>query len=230
MPLLLISQMSIVDRIDVDVTARSRKAKGPSPSGTGEVEKPAGTTLCPLGLPPQWSTSSGAPTKAFSPSARWPLTVWMKDDHDKMLKRSEEILFLCVGEAGDTVHFAEYIQQNEPLYKMQNHYEWTSIAAADFTCQNMTDCFQSQTPYHVHLFLAGYDGHEVPALSYMDYLAPSHGYGAFLTLSILDRYYTPTISCERAVELLGKYLEELQKCFILNLPTFNIPIIDQNGL
>uniref|UniRef100_A0A8C5L7S8 Proteasome subunit beta type-2 n=1 Tax=Jaculus jaculus TaxID=51337 RepID=A0A8C5L7S8_JACJA len=67
----------------------------------------------------------------------------------------------------------------------------------------------------------------------MDYLAAlakapfaAHGYGAFLTLSILDRYYTPTISRERAVELLRKCLEELQKRFILNL----VRIIDKNGI
>ena len=55
-----------------------------------------------------------------------------------------------------------------------------------------------QTPYHVNLLLAGYDEHDGPALYYMDYLASlakapfaAHGYGAFLTLSILDRYYKP---------------------------------------
>ena len=59
--------------------------------------------------------------------------------------------------------------------------------------------FPLQTPYHVNLLLAGYDEHEGPALYYMDYLAAlakapfaAHGYGAFLTLSILDRYYTPS--------------------------------------
>lgn len=41
-------------------------------------------------------------------------------DHDKMFKMSEKILLLCVGEAGDTVQFAEYIQKNVQLYKMRN--------------------------------------------------------------------------------------------------------------
>uniref|UniRef100_A0ABI7ZPP5 Uncharacterized protein n=1 Tax=Felis catus TaxID=9685 RepID=A0ABI7ZPP5_FELCA len=38
------------------------------------------------------------------------------------------------------------------------------------------------------------------------------------------------ISRERAVELLRKCLEELQKRFILNLPTFSVRIIDKNGI
>lgn len=37
-----------------------------------------------------------------------------------MFKLSENILLLCVGEAGDTVQFAEYIQKNVQLYKMRN--------------------------------------------------------------------------------------------------------------
>lgn len=163
--------------------------------------------------------------------------VQMKDDHDKMFKMSEKILLLCVGEAGDTVQFAEYIQKNVQLYKMRNGYELSPTAAANFTRRNLADYLRSRTPYHVNLLLAGYDEHEGPALYYMDYLAAlakapfaAHGYGAFLTLSILDRYYTPTISREKAVELLRKCLEELQKRFILNLPAFSVRIIDRNGI
>lgn len=55
-----------------------------------------------------------------------------------------------------------------------------------------------QTPYHVNLLLAGHDDADGPGLYYMDYLASlakapfaAHGYGAFLTLSILDRHYRP---------------------------------------
>lgn len=50
----------------------------------------------------------------------------------------------------------------------------------------------------MNLLLAGYDDTDGPGLYYMDYLsslakAPfaAHGYGAYLTLSILDRYYRP---------------------------------------
>ncbi|KAL7980535.1 hypothetical protein Chor_001689 [Crotalus horridus] len=94
-----------------------------------------------------------------------------------------------------------------------------------------------QSPYHVNLLLAGYDEHDGPALYYMDYLASlakvpfaAHGYGAFLTLSILDRYYKPGITREEAIEVLKKCLEELQKRFILNLPSFNARFIDKDGI
>ncbi|XP_035201583.1 proteasome subunit beta type-2 [Oxyura jamaicensis] len=163
--------------------------------------------------------------------------VQMKHDHDKMFKMSEKILLLCVGEAGDTVQFAEYIQKNVQLYKMRNGYELSPTAAANFTRRNLADYLRSRTPYHVNLLLAGYDDDEGPALYYMDYLAAlakapfaAHGYGAFLTLSILDRYYKPSITREEAVELLKKCLEELKKRFILNLTSFNARFIDKDGI
>ncbi|GCB79593.1 hypothetical protein scyTo_0016982 [Scyliorhinus torazame] len=163
--------------------------------------------------------------------------VAMKHDYDKMFKLSEKIMLLCVGEAGDTVQFAEYIQKNVQLYKMRNGYELSPSAAANFTRKNLAEYLRSRTPYHVNMLLAGCDEHEGPALYYMDYLAAlakapfaAHGYGAFLTLSILDRYYKPDITREEAVELLKKCLQEIQKRFILNLPSFTVRIIDNNGV
>lgn len=50
----------------------------------------------------------------------------------------------------------------------------------------------------MNLLLAGYDDADGPGLYYMDYMASlakapfaAHGYGAYLTLSILDRHYKP---------------------------------------
>ncbi|XP_043573651.1 proteasome subunit beta type-2 [Chiloscyllium plagiosum] len=163
--------------------------------------------------------------------------VAMKHDYDKMFKLSEKIILLCVGEAGDTVQFAEYIQKNVQLYKMRNGYELSPSAAANFTRKNLAEYLRSRTPYHVNMLLAGCDEHEGPALYYMDYLAAlakapfaAHGYGAFLTLSILDRYYKPDLTREEALELLKKCLQEIQKRFILNLPSFTVRIIDNDGV
>ncbi|GLD59307.1 proteasome subunit beta type-2 [Lates japonicus] len=163
--------------------------------------------------------------------------IQMKHDYDKMFKLSEKILLLCVGEAGDTVQFAEYIQKNVQLYKMRNGYELSPAAAANFTRKNLADYLRSRTPYHVNLLLAGYDDADGPGLFYMDYLsslakAPfaAHGYGAFLTLSILDRYYRPDLTRDEAVDLLKKCIEELNKRFILNLPSFTVRLIDKEGI
>ncbi|XP_055750613.1 proteasome subunit beta type-2-like isoform X2 [Salvelinus fontinalis] len=154
-----------------------------------------------------------------------------------MFKLSDKILLLCVGEAGDTVQFAEYIQKNIQLYKMRNGYELSPKAAANFTRKNLADYLRSRTPYHVNLLLAGFDETDGPGLYYMDHLsalakAPfaAHGYGAYLTLSILDRYYRPDLTRDEAVDLLKKCVEELNKRFILNLPSFSVRLIDTEGI
>ncbi|TWW65789.1 proteasome subunit beta type-2 [Takifugu rubripes] len=163
--------------------------------------------------------------------------IQMKHDYDKMFKLSEKILLLCVGEAGDTVQFAEYIQKNVQLYKMRNGYELSPSAAANFTRKNLSEYLRSRTPYHVNLLLAGYDDADGPGLYYMDYLASlakapfaAHGYGAYLTLSILDRHYKPDLTREEAVALLKMCVEELSKRFILNLPSFSVRLIDKEGI
>ncbi|XP_060948662.1 proteasome subunit beta type-2 [Limanda limanda] len=163
--------------------------------------------------------------------------IKMKHDQDKMFKLSEKILLLCVGEAGDTVQFAEYIQKNVQLYKMRNGYELSPSAAANFTRKNLADYLRSRTPYHVNLLLAGYDDTDGPGLFYMDYLsalakAPfaAHGYGAFLTLSILDRHYRPDLTREEAMDLLKMCVQELNKRFVLNLPSFTVRLIDKDGI
>uniref|UniRef100_A0A674C6P0 Proteasome subunit beta n=1 Tax=Salmo trutta TaxID=8032 RepID=A0A674C6P0_SALTR len=163
--------------------------------------------------------------------------IQMKQDQDKMFKLSDKILLLCVGEAGDTVQFAEYIQKNIQLYKMRNGYELSPKAAANFTRKNLADYLRSRTPYHVNLLLAGFDETDGPGLYYMDHLsalakAPfaAHGYGAYLTLSILDRYYRPGgISRSPYVFLLFLYFI-LNKRFILNLPSFSVRLIDTEGI
>ena len=89
----------------------------------------------------------------------------------------------------------------------------------------------------MNLLLAGYDDSDGPGLYYMDYLsslakAPfaAHGYGAYLTLSILDRHYRPDLTRDEALDLLKKCVEELNRRFILNLPSFNVRLIDKEGI
>lgn len=46
--------------------------------------------------------------------------IFLTTDQDKMFKLSDKLLMLCVGESGDTVQFAEYIEKNIQLYKIRN--------------------------------------------------------------------------------------------------------------
>ncbi|GAB1601085.1 proteasome subunit beta type-2-like [Argonauta hians] len=163
--------------------------------------------------------------------------VSMKKDTDKLFKLSDKLVMLVTGEPGDTVQFAEYIAKNIQLYKMRNGYELSPIAAANFTRKNLADYLRSSSPYNVNFLLAGHDAKEGPSLFYMDYLASlsevpfaAHGYGAYFTLSILDRYYMEGMKETEAYQLLSRCLDELKKRFIINLPSFHVRVIDKNGV
>jgi 20S proteasome subunit beta 4 len=154
-----------------------------------------------------------------------------------MFKLSDKLLMLCAGESGDTVQFAEYIQKNIQLYKMRNGYELSPHAAANFTRKNLADFLRSRTPYAVNMLLAGHDDTDGASLYFMDYLASlnkvpygAHGYGALFSLSIMDRLYRRDLSQDEAVEILKKCLAEVQKRFLINLPAFQVKVVDKDGI
>ncbi|XP_028402512.1 proteasome subunit beta type-2-like [Dendronephthya gigantea] len=163
--------------------------------------------------------------------------VRMKDDYDKMFKLSDQLVMLVTGESGDTVQFAEHMKKKIQLYKMRNGYELSPHAAANFTRKELADYLRSMTPYQVNLLLAGYDKHSGPELYFMDYLASqqkvpfaAHGYGAFFIMGILDRYYKKDMSIEEAQNVIKKCIAEIQKRFLINMPSFIIRYVDGDGI
>lgn len=82
-----------------------------------------------------------------------------------MFKMSEKILLLCVGEAGDTVQFAEYIQKNVQLYKMRNG-EWGSVVTYSPTKLFLTPGAVFKEDIHCMLTVSSFPdvcGWEIPA-------------------------------------------------------------------
>lgn len=141
------------------------------------------------------------------------------------------------GEPGDSVNFAEFIQQNMQLYEIRNGYELTPFAAANFTRRNLAEALRSRKPYNVNLLLAGFDSKEGPQLFYMDYLASMvkvpyavHGHGGFVTLGILDSQYDPTMNVDAALQLLQNCVKELQKRFVVNNDRFVVRIVNKEGI
>lgn len=128
-------------------------------------------------------------------------------------------------------------------------------AAAAFARRTLAEGIRSRNPYLVHTILVGYDKEEGPYLTFMDYMgkfrknssvkigkicssilgsqfeAPYllHGYGGYFCYSILDRLYRPDLNKEEAIDLLKKCLSEIRKRFIINLPNFQVIIIDKEG-
>ena len=68
-------------------------------------------------------------------------------DIDKTYALSDKLLMSACGEAGDTTQFAEFITKNVQLYKMQNGYELSPWAAANFTRRNLADYLRSRVSF-----------------------------------------------------------------------------------
>ncbi|CAD7088466.1 unnamed protein product [Hermetia illucens] len=163
--------------------------------------------------------------------------IMMKEDENKIHKISNNLLMATIGDAGDTIQFTEYIAKNIALYKMRNGYDLSPKAAAHYTRKNLADYLRSRSPYHVNLFVAGYDEKEGPELHYIDYLAngkslnyAGQGYGALFCASIFDRYHHDKITQEEAYDVFKKCVVEIQKRLIVNLPNFKVAVVDKSGI
>lgn len=71
----------------------------------------------------------------------------------------------------------------------------------------------------------------------MDYLSSCvklpfaiHGYGSYFGLSICDKYFKPDMNEAEALSLLNKIIAEIQKRFMINLPSFHVRLINEKGI
>lgn len=56
------------------------------------------------------------------------------------------------------------------------------------------------------------------------------GYGGMFCASIFDRYYHERITQEEAYDVLKKCVVEIQKRLVINLPKFNVAVVDKDGI
>ncbi|KAG7302107.1 hypothetical protein JYU34_013568 [Plutella xylostella] len=161
----------------------------------------------------------------------------MKDDEEKIHKISDRLVMAVVGDSGDTNQFAEYIAKNIQLYKMRNGYELGPTAAATFTRKNLAEYLRSNSPYFVNVLMGGYDKENGPELYFMDYLASSvkvpfaaHGFGGYLSLSIMDRYHKKDLTEEQAYEILQKCVAEVHRRLFVSLPNFQVTVVTRDGI
>ena len=163
--------------------------------------------------------------------------IAVKHDVNKIEALDDHLAMAVVGEQGDALQFSGFIKVNIQLYKIRNGFELSPTSASHYIQRNLANYLRSRTPYHVNLLIAGYDTVDKKAhLTYMDYLATGiqvpfgvHGYGAYFALGILDRVYKQDATVEEAVEMVRKCVAEIQKRLIVNLPSFNLVIIDKDG-
>jgi len=164
--------------------------------------------------------------------------VRMKSNEDKQKVIGKHLVMAYSGEPGDTVQFAEYVERNLRLYQIRNHIPLRPSSAASWTRQQLAKSLRSRKPYSVNLLLGGYDPTtSKPELSWIDYLGTradvpyaAHGYGAYFSLSTMDRWHRPDMNLDEGMELLRKCVGELEKRFIVNLGEFTVRVADKDGV
>lgn len=162
--------------------------------------------------------------------------IVVKVDDEKLQKLGTKLVMAVAGHKGDKTMFTQYVAKNLLLYKMRNGYEMRPHEAAHFTRKSLIDFLKSKSCL-VNLLIAGYDDKDGPQLFYMDYLAAladvnyaAHGYGALVSLPILDRYYQTDMSVSDGCRLLENCVQQVQKRLMINLSKFKIQVIDKDGV
>jgi 20S proteasome subunit beta 4 len=162
--------------------------------------------------------------------------VLFKANEDKMYRLDGNKLLAAMGPTGDRVNFCEYIQANVRLYNLRNSYPLNTKATANYTRLALAEALR-RDPYQVNLLLGGVDEKTGPSLYFIDYLATmhpvqksAHGYGAYFILSTLDRNHRPDMDEEAGKELMRKCFQELKHRLVLQIPAFNVRIIDKDGV
>ncbi|KAJ7593724.1 20S proteasome subunit [Mycena floridula] len=164
--------------------------------------------------------------------------VKMKVDEDKIKVLSPHLLMAYSGEPGDTVQFAEFIERNVRLYQIRNNYALRPSAAASWIRRSLAQSIRSRKPYNVNLLLGGYDtATSTPHLYWMDYFGTltevpfaAHGYGAYFSLSLLDRYHDPEASLEEGLATLKRCIDETSKRLVGSSLTYKVKVVDKDGV
>ncbi|KAH9627322.1 hypothetical protein KSS87_012682 [Heliosperma pusillum] len=137
--------------------------------------------------------------------------------------------------SGTPVQFTEYVQKNVALYQFKNGIPLTTAATANFTRGELATALR-KNPYSVNILLAGFDKETGPSLYFIDYIATLHkvdkaafGYGAYFSLSMMDRHYHSGMSVEEAADLVNKCILEIRSRLVVAPPNFVIKIVDKDG-
>ncbi|OAF67523.1 hypothetical protein A3Q56_04752 [Intoshia linei] len=160
----------------------------------------------------------------------------IKNDCDKIFPISDHVMMAACGESSDVFEFSSYIEKNIQLKNYIQGYELNVNSIANFTRRELAKSIRSRSPYNVNLLLGGYDKIIGPRLYYMDYLGSSHetkyaahGYGAYFTFGILDKFYKKDMVLDEALELLQLCLNELSKRFIINIDKLLVKTVSLEG-
>ncbi|CAE7949684.1 PBD2 [Symbiodinium sp. KB8] len=174
-----------------------------------------------------------------------------KHDEDKVVRLDDTKIVAAAGENCDRVAFTELIVRNIALDKFRSKLSRSCKATAHY--------IRGEAPMSVNLLLAGVDvpateastdskdsaeaGKAAPApagepsLYWIDYMGTmakvgfgAHGYCAYFTNGLLDRYWKAGMSEEEGKALMGRCIGETRARFMLNQPNFICYMVTAAGV
>lgn len=165
--------------------------------------------------------------------------ILIRHDDNKVFRLLDRMVLAVIGEAGDTVQFAEYIAKNIKLQKIRNGYEMTCAQAAHFTRSTLAQHLRTRSPYNCHMLLVGWDGPgdgSEPHVYFIDQLASMKsmplaavGIGGLFATAAIDRHYKHNSTLEEGIDLLRLCVADVQKRLNVNLPNFQVIKLDKDG-
>jgi 20S proteasome subunit beta 4 len=115
-------------------------------------------------------------------------------------------------------------------------YDLSVSGAANFTRRNLADSIRSSKQYSVNSLMGGCDSCDGPDLYYMDYLCSeaevtcsANGYGSYIVLGVLDRYYKPDLTKGRAIEI-QMCANKIKTRFLIDLACFKVKVMNSEGV
>eukprot|EP01025_Chloroclados_australasicus_P014474 TRINITY_DN16793_c0_g1_i6.p1 TRINITY_DN16793_c0_g1~~TRINITY_DN16793_c0_g1_i6.p1 ORF type:complete len:194 (-),score=28.17 TRINITY_DN16793_c0_g1_i6:208-789(-) len=162
--------------------------------------------------------------------------ITIKNDEEKLVPVDTHKLFAISGEAGDRVHFAEYVIANTKLYALRHGQQLSTHAVAHFTRQQLAQALR-KAPYHTNLLLAGYDEGAGASLYWLDYLATMHkmnicgtGYGSYFALSLFDKMWHPDLTQDDAFEMMKQGVAEVRRRLVVAPEKFQVKVVTSAGI
>ncbi|ORX34282.1 hypothetical protein BD324DRAFT_637373 [Kockovaella imperatae] len=163
--------------------------------------------------------------------------IKMKSDENKIRALGPHLAMAYGGETGDTEQFTDYVERNMRLYHIRNHNALLPPAASAWIRRQLAQSLRSRKPYAVNLLLGGFDTTtSLPHLYWIDYLGTkadipyaAHGFGMYVALSTMDKWWFEGMPKEKGVELLRKCINEVQSRIVVQF-NFNCILIDADGV
>ncbi|XP_017847781.2 probable proteasome subunit beta type-2 isoform X1 [Drosophila busckii] len=145
---------------------------------------------------------------------------------------------ICVASAdGDALQLVEFVEKNAKLYEIRSGYAMSTKTLSHFARNRLVRNLSRKAGTVISLLVAGCDPIEEPRLYHIDAQGAEHklnfcsiGMSNVVCASIFRMMWRPNLTYSEALAILKRCIAEIQKRMALNLVSFDIILIDKDGI